>query len=76
MRLMTTRYIRMLPCDGEFVLAGHASQSVEHVEARLTCGMLSGAERIQKQGDFYQQCTISTAIGERDPLLALLRSQM
>lgn len=65
----------MLRSDAEFVLAGHACQSVEHVEARLTCGMLFGAERIQMKGDFYQQCTISTAIGERDPLLALLRSQ-
>ena len=73
---MTTRYIRMLQCDAEFVLAGHgACQSVEHVVARLTCGMLLCAERIQMKGDFYQQCTISTAIGERDPLLALLKSQ-
>lgn len=75
---MTTRYIRyirMLQCDAEFMLAGHACQTVEHNEARLTCGMLFGAEIIQMKGDFYQQCTISTAIGERDPLLALLRNQ-
>jgi hypothetical protein len=50
-------------------------QGVEHVEARLTCGMLFGAERIKLKGGFYQQCTISMAIGERDPLLALLRGQ-
>ena len=65
----------MLQCDAQFVLAGHACQGVEHSEARLTCGMLFVAERIAMKEDFYQQCTISTAIGERDPLLALLRSQ-
>jgi hypothetical protein len=65
----------MLQCDAQFSLAGHACQGVEHSEARPTCGMLFGAERITMRGDFYQQCTISTAIGERDPLLALLRNQ-